>query len=97
MSRELFSKCALKVQSEYGMGGLAGGEGGLYEDFAWDVHNKYVAALESGERTIPQHGQLAIALMDKLNKSDILAVSDAQAYDILDETLDEWRSATASG
>jgi hypothetical protein len=37
-NRSLFADCALKVQADYHMGGLAGG---MYEGFAWDVMLEY--------------------------------------------------------
>ena len=37
--RKLFAMCALEVQEEYQMGGLAGD---LYEEFAWDTMQKYL-------------------------------------------------------
>ena len=55
--RALFARCADEVETEYEMGGLAGG---LYEDFAWDVMQKYLAALSPQPRPKPAKGRASL-------------------------------------
>jgi len=45
---DLFSECAIEIESEWKRGGLSGGlSGGFYEKYARAVHNRFIDKLSS--------------------------------------------------